>query len=120
MRPAEARQISMARSSAQSECGELSTRTNTSLYGMTPPSAVMGSLNEFRIAGLLHDTLRVPSARYSRAPAPVNSRAFHLPRTEARFSRHAREAYVESLALCARSCSSRDAAVARRARYGQL
>src|SRR2546423_15342836 len=63
MRPAEARQISMARSSAQSECGDLSTGTKTSLYGMTPPSAVMGSLNEFRIAGLLHDTLRVPSAR---------------------------------------------------------
>src|SRR5205085_5405604 len=47
MRPAEARQISIARSRAQSECGELSTGTKTSLYGMTPPSAVMGSLNGF-------------------------------------------------------------------------
>src|SRR5438094_5093544 len=47
MRPLEARQISMARSRAQSECGELSTGTKTSLYGMTPPSAVMGSLNGF-------------------------------------------------------------------------
>src|SRR2546423_4147646 len=54
MRPPEAWQISMARASAQSECGELSTGTKTSLYGMTPPSAVMGSLKRFlRIAGLL-------------------------------------------------------------------
>src|SRR5438477_6776255 len=67
MRPAEARQISMARSSAQSECGELSTGTKTSLYGMTPPSAVMGSLNEFRIAGLLYKTHQ--SGRRANTPA---------------------------------------------------
>src|SRR5437868_11375615 len=76
MRPAEARQISMARSSAQSECEELSTGTKTSLYGMTPPSAVMGSQNDSELQGFsrAHD-LHLPrqASVTARAPAPLAS-----------------------------------------------
>src|SRR6476469_3926882 len=64
MRPPEARQISMARSRAQSECEELSTGTKTSLYGMTPPSAVMGSLRMYsELLGFFSADIRVGSAR---------------------------------------------------------
>src|SRR5437762_787739 len=108
MRPPEARQISMARSSAQSECGELSTGTKTSLYGMTPPSAVMGSLNEFRIAGLLYKTHQ--SGRRANTPAHQH------PSILAHF---VREKLIRSLALRARSRSSREPPKTRRARYGQ-
>src|SRR5256885_16875462 len=71
MRPPEARQISMARSSAQSEFGELSTGTKTSLYGMTPPSAVLGSQNDSELQGSA--TIRVGDARIH--PRINNSRS---------------------------------------------
>src|SRR5205085_7762515 len=100
MRPAEARQISMARSSAQSECGELSTGTKTSLYAMPPPSPVMGSLNEFRIAGTLARSTYLEPRR-----APVATRERPM------WSR-------SRCALAPAPLATR--AVARRARYGQL
>src|SRR5690242_21814539 len=75
----------MARSRAQSECEELSTGTKTSLYGMTPPSAVKGSLNGF--SELLGSSLfnhqswrcaNIPAhqhpsilVRFARAPRPT-------------------------------------------------
>src|SRR5919198_4382796 len=97
MRPAEARQISMARSRAQSECGELSTGTKTSLYGMTPPSARMGSLNGF--SELLGFSVDHQSRRYANTPAHQH------PSILARYARE--KLYLESLALRARSCPSR-------------
>src|SRR5207237_6622717 len=56
-----------------------------------------------------HDSALGRDGVAKRIPNCWDSRAFHLPRTKARSRRYAREAYVESLALCARSCSSRDA-----------
>src|SRR3954469_13235644 len=96
MRPPEARQISMARSSAQSECGELSTGTKTSLYGMTPPSAVMGSKNSSELRGL---STVLQSRRCATTPAHQH------PSILAHCARENR--YLESRARCARSCSSR-------------
>src|SRR5438105_2528891 len=120
MRPAEARQISMARSSAQSECGELSTGTKTSLYGMTPPSAVMGSLNEFRIAGLL----TTPSEHQAR-DTPAHQHPSILARSSYLEPRRAPVATREKPMWSRSRCALAPAplakrAVARRARYGQL
>ena len=71
IRPPDARQISMARSRAQSECGELSTGTKTSLYGMTPPSAVMGSLNGYsELLGFFSADHQ--SRRFATAPAHLH------------------------------------------------
>src|SRR5689334_25387637 len=103
MRPPEARQISMARSRAQSECGELSTGTKTSLYGMTPPSAVMGSLNGFSLncEALLCRPSELEMRDDTRASAPVNSRTLHPCSPAERLGLHA----------------SRDTVKVRRARY---
>src|SRR4029078_393484 len=98
----------MARSSAQSECGELSTGTKTSLYGMTPPSAVMGSLKRFRIAGLLCLPSEEEMRDDDRASAPINSRAHTFHFAEASFRHRARESLfgvAHAVRVC--SCSSR-------------
>src|SRR5436190_8296132 len=116
MRPPEARQISMARSRAQSECGELSTGTKTSLYGMTPPSAVMGSLYGFsELLGFFFSADH-QSWRCAKTPAhqlPVNSRALHLLPAPRLLDR-ARESSIWSRSrVRARSCSSRETAKSR-------
>src|SRR5258705_12898488 len=69
MRPPEARQSSMARSTAQPECGELSTGTNTSLGSMAAPSAGLGSGQTpmWRTAGALDESVRVGGAQGMRA-----------------------------------------------------